>query len=128
MAGSAKRWLVHADDLSYPSNPDAPRGEWEMRLAFAGDVVSDIPAISTEWLLRNGEITEAGVSTEPLPEDFPARDLLVAKGWKTVGKVELHVDELIDIEGIGPATDTAIRAALLVMSETQPVEAEGGAA
>lgn len=124
MAG--KRWLVYADDITYPANPDAPRSDWELRVAFVGQVVGDIPARSTDWLLKNGEITEAGVSTEPLPEDFPAREVLVAKGWKTVGQVERHAGELETVEGIGPATDTAIRAALLVLATTEPVPSEDG--
>lgn len=119
MAG--KRWLVHAGDITYPTNPEAQREDWEWRVAYAGEIVGDIPAVSIEHLEATGAITQAGRSTEPLPEDFPARDLLVARGWKTVGAVELHADELTEVEGIGPATDTLIRAALLVMTETTPI-------
>lgn len=116
---AAKRWLVHTG-IEYPTNPSAPVEQWDVRRAEPGDVVDDIPASSLGWLEEQDYITPAGRNHDPLPEDFPARDLLVAAGHKTIGAVEAHADTLLAIPGIGPKTHDDIRAALLQESETAP--------
>lgn len=48
----------------------------------------------------------------PLPDDFPARDLLVDAGYEYVEAIEGMSDEdLLDVHGIGPATLEDIRTA-----------------
>ena len=45
--------------LRYPTNPNAPRDQWVYKSVQPGDVVSDIPAKSLPWLLKDGVVVEA---------------------------------------------------------------------
>ena len=48
-----------------------------------------------------------------LPSDFPERDLIVGSEFRTLEALKNATDqELLDIDGIGPAKLKAIRAAL----------------
>lgn len=40
----------------------------------------------------------------PLPEDFPARDILFTEGYEDVEKIKSTGESLIDIKGIGKGT------------------------
>lgn len=68
---------------------------------------------------NEGEPGEEGLSgrqswaeIRQLPDDFPARDLLLAGGYETVEAVEAASDaELRELKGVGPAALRDIRAA-----------------
>jgi hypothetical protein len=109
---AATRYLVHTG-LHYPTNPKAPREDWEWKRAEPGEVVDDLPAASVSWLLERGAITAAGKDRTSLPDDFPARDLLAAAGITTYGDVERQYDRLGEIRGVGAKTLEDIRAALV---------------
>ena len=58
------------------------------------------------------ETTNDDAGTE-LPSDFPERDLIVGSKFKTLEALKNATDqELLDVDGIGPAKLKAIRAAL----------------
>lgn len=49
----------------------------------------------------------------PLPDDFPERELLIGTAFKTLEALKAASDEeLLAVDGIGPAKLKAIRAAL----------------
>lgn len=117
----AKRYLAHVD-LHYPLNPDDPREDWQMVSAKAGEVVDNLPAQSIPSLLERGKVTVAGKDRSKLPDDFPARDLLIAEGMKSYADVERRYDGLSGISGIGPKTLADISAALIAPDDDE----EGG--
>jgi len=59
------------------------------------------------------EQSSAGAGGDTLPDDFPARDKLIAQGIDTIEKVKA-VEDLVDLEGIGEATAEKIIEALSV--------------
>lgn len=61
------------------------------------------------------EESQPEVSAEPappvsdLPDDFPGRKYLIAAGYVTLGQVKgLHIDDLIQVKGIGTRLAEAI--------------------
>jgi hypothetical protein len=85
-----------------------------------GEIISkvkDLPYTMADLQQEEKELAkkkaklEGGESTE-LPEDFPARELLIAAGYDTLDLVKNASDEDLDaIDGIGPATVEKIREA-----------------
>jgi hypothetical protein len=56
---------------------------------------------------------KAPAKADSLPDDFPERDLILGTQWKTVEALKAATDDdLLAVEGIGPAKLRAIRAAL----------------
>lgn len=111
------RYVVNRT-LRYPVDPDLPREEWQWKNVPAGSVVDDIPAKSLPWLLDQEHIAELETPERAqLPEDFPAREILVSHGITTLKQVEARWDTLAELEGIGPKTLEKIGQALAAAAE-----------
>lgn len=91
-------------------------GQWSARIvgvatpAEAREVLRRCSEETLEGMLRVAEELEA-VDWQPLPEDFPGYEKLLAAGVDTVEAVEAWGD-LTSIEGIGPATARRIASTL----------------
>lgn len=61
----------------------------------------------------HGKAVSGPEDADDLPEDFPERDLILGTQWTTVSALNAASDEeLLAVDGIGPAKLKAIRTAL----------------
>lgn len=74
---------------------------------FAGSK-ADLPADKADELEKAGYVEKildvSGVVESDLPDDLPARGILINAGFNTINKVLAASESLLDIKGIGKAT------------------------